>query len=205
MRIVSTLVSAAGLAGLLFGLKAKAWWSPLAKAVASAGFVGAAYLGGALASWYGSLILIGLGFGLAGDLLLEVHGPLWFLLGLGSFLLGHLAYLAAFALEGPVWRIALIALGVMAALSLVVILWLRGRLPPGLKPAVGTYIGVIALMTALAVGIAGVRPLATAGAIAFTLSDVAVARQQFVQPSFLNQAWGLPLYYLGQLLIAWSV
>ena len=40
------------------------------------------------------------------------------------------------------------------------------------------------------------------GALAFTASDVAVARDRFVKNGFQNRAWGLPLYYGAQLLIA---
>ena len=42
------------------------------------------------------------------------------------------------------------------------------------------------------------------GAGLFIVSDVAVARQTFVQPGFVNRLWGLPLYYGGQLLLAWA-
>lgn len=41
-----------------------------------------------------------------------------------------------------------------------------------------------------------------AGALAFTASDVSVARDRFVQHGFVNRAWGLPFYYAAQLLIA---
>jgi hypothetical protein len=40
------------------------------------------------------------------------------------------------------------------------------------------------------------------GALAFTASDVSVARDRFVQPAFHNRAWGLPLYFGAQLLLA---
>jgi len=46
-------------------------------------------------------------------------------------------------------------------------------------------------------------PLAVAvGALAFTASDVSVARDRFVRHEFLNRAWGLPLYYAAQVLLA---
>jgi hypothetical protein len=38
----------------------------------------------------------------------------------------------------------------------------------------------------------------------FYLSDIFVARQRFVQHSFLNRLIGLPLYYLGQFQIAYT-
>jgi uncharacterized membrane protein YhhN len=42
------------------------------------------------------------------------------------------------------------------------------------------------------------------GAVLFFVSDVAVARDRFVEPSWKNRAWGLPAYYAGQLLLAWG-
>ena len=51
---------------------------------------------------------------------------------------------------------------------------------------------------------AGDMRLAVA-ALAFAASDVAVARNRFVAPGFVNRAWGQPLYYLAQLAFALSV
>ena len=41
--------------------------------------------------------------------------------------------------------------------------------------------------------------------MAFALSDLSVARDRFVRPGFANAAWGLPLYFAAQLVIASSV
>ena len=49
------------------------------------------------------------------------------------------------------------------------------------------------------------RLLVFSGATSFYLSDICVARQQFVKDTYLNRAVGLPLYYLGQFLLAFSV
>ena len=38
----------------------------------------------------------------------------------------------------------------------------------------------------------------------FVVSDLAVARDNFVTPGFTNRLSGLPLYYGGQLLLAWA-
>jgi uncharacterized membrane protein YhhN len=69
---------------------------------------------------------------------------------------------------------------------------------------VRTYMVVIGVMATLACGVAAAGgPWQVAvGALAFTASDVAVARDRFVKTEFLNRAWGLPLYYGAQLLIA---
>jgi hypothetical protein len=49
------------------------------------------------------------------------------------------------------------------------------------------------------------RLLALVGALGFYLSDVFVARNRFIKPEYLNRFIGLPLYYGGQFLLAFSV
>lgn len=205
MAVLATAVVILGLGGLLRLLRVESRWAVGAKAVASLGFVGIALARDATATRYGWLMLVGLGFGFLGDVLLEWRSAAGFLLGLGAFFLGHLAFLAGFLLDGPDWALAGVAFLVALLIGVGVAVWLHAHLPPDLVTAVRAYVLVIAAMTAAAVGLAGSRPLATAGAIAFFASDVAVARDRFVRASFVNRAWGLPLYYLGQVLIAWSI
>jgi len=73
---------------------------------------------------------------------------------------------------------------------------------------VAVYIAAISAMLwgAVSAAMAGQVPLFTAfGALLFYLSDLAVARERFVEPSFSNRLVGLPLYYAGQILIAMTV
>jgi hypothetical protein len=49
------------------------------------------------------------------------------------------------------------------------------------------------------------RILACGGALSFYVSDVFVARQRFIKTEFLNRLVGLPLYYGGQFMLAFSV
>jgi uncharacterized membrane protein YhhN len=205
MSIVLTAFTGLGVVALLALLARKSSWAFAAKALASLGFVALALSRHATGTRYGWLILIGLGLGLAGDLLVEWRSPAGFLLGLGAFLAGHLAYLTGFSLEGPDWRLAGLSMGALLVAGIGVAVWLHLHLPASLVAAVRTYIVVIVVMTAVGLGLFGARPLASIGALAFFLSDLAVARERFVHPAFVNQAWGLPLYYLGQILIAWSI
>jgi hypothetical protein len=46
--------------------------------------------------------------------------------------------------------------------------------------------------------------LILAGAVSFYFSDVFVARNKFINNEFRNRLVGLPLYYLGQFLLAFS-
>jgi uncharacterized membrane protein YhhN len=69
------------------------------------------------------------------------------------------------------------------------------------------YIVVISVMVVFAFGAFGDGStwLIPAGAVLFFASDLFVARNQFVAPDRVNRMWGLPLYYLAQVLFALSV
>jgi len=49
------------------------------------------------------------------------------------------------------------------------------------------------------------RILVFSGALLFYVSDIYVARQQFVVSRYVNRLVGLPLYYLAQFMIAFSI
>jgi uncharacterized membrane protein YhhN len=49
------------------------------------------------------------------------------------------------------------------------------------------------------------RTFVFVGAFLFYVSDVFVARNQYIKREFLNRLIGLPLYYAGQFLLAFSV
>jgi uncharacterized membrane protein YhhN len=88
-----------------------------------------------------------------------------------------------------------------------VLRWLTPHVPGGMRAAVRAHVVVICTMVACAVGTyvrAGGAGL-LAGALMFFVSDLAVARERFVDHEFVNKTWGLPLYYGGQLLLAASV
>ena len=49
------------------------------------------------------------------------------------------------------------------------------------------------------------RIAAFAGALLFYISDIFVARQRFLKAEFVNRLIGLPLYYGGQFMLAFSI
>jgi uncharacterized membrane protein YhhN len=49
------------------------------------------------------------------------------------------------------------------------------------------------------------RMAAFVGALSFFVSDIFVARQRFLKAEFVNRLIGLPLYYGGQFLLAFSI
>jgi len=161
--------------------------------------------------FYYYLIQVGLVLGLVGDVCLALKGKKAFRAGLVAFLLGHILYTVAFAgLTQPSDWITP-GLLVIAAVSAGVFWWLRPHLGPMLIP-VCLYIIVISVMMAAAwVSFLNVA-LPTSGALTifigaffFYASDVFVARDRFVTNHFVNRLLGLPLYYGGQFLIAFSV
>jgi uncharacterized membrane protein YhhN len=187
------------------GWRAGVW---IAKPLAAAGFVAAAWTNGALETPYGSWIFAGLVLSAVGDvLLIPKQVPRAFLAGLGSFLLGHVAYTFAFAVRGLDPITVGVALVAVLALGLAVLRGLLAHVPANMTRPVLAYVVVISAMLVCAAGTvarAGM-PAIFVGALAFYLSDLAVARQRFVRPSFTNKAWGLPLYFAAQLLLAWTV
>ncbi len=201
------LLTLAGVAGLLMaearGARGGVW---LAKPLASLGFVGLAVAGGALSTLYGRTVLAALGLCLAGDVLLIPRSPAVFRSGILAFLLGHLAFVAAFALRGLEPGVALGAAGASVLPAALFLRWLAPRLTPELRAPVFAYVAVISLMLATAAGsvAAAGDPRILAGALGFYLSDLSVARDRFVAPGLVNRLWGLPLYYAAQVVLALS-
>ena len=200
------VLCAAAVIGLLVaeyrGSQSGVW---LTKPVASAAFIWLGLVAGSLDSTYGRLVMLGLVLCLAGDvLLIPRERPEVFRAGVFAFLLGHVAFSAAF-LTRPLGAAGLVVGGVaLAAVIVAVLRWLGRSLPADMVLPVRTYMAVIGVMSTLACGVtAAGGPLAVAiGALAFTASDVSVARDRFVKHEYANRAWGLPLYYAAQLLIA---
>lgn len=151
------------------------------------------------------LLMAALAASMAGDVFLMLPGG-YFIPGLASFLVAHLFYIALFR-QGIGWfpsaRALLLTLGVGAAMYA----WVWGGLTDTvLKVAVATYVGVISLMVAQAIGRATVlrdtasRAVAL-GACIFMLSDSLIAINRFVQPLPMVSLWVLTTYYAAQILM----
>jgi uncharacterized membrane protein YhhN len=196
--------------GLLLASE-RATWRPgiwLFKPLASTAFVATAVSLGALDTRYGALVLSGLALCWLGDLLLIPKGSQGaFLAGIASFLLGHVAYAAAFVGLGVDGLALALAAAVVVALGGWVLHWLRPHLEGVFVTAVPAYVLVIGTMVATSVAAvaAGASIWIAVGAWMFAVSDVSVARDRMVEPGFVNGLWGLPLYFGGQLALAASV
>jgi uncharacterized membrane protein YhhN len=126
-------------------------------------------------------------------------------------LIGHLFYVFGFFYLTQVslwtWAGSL----VVVALSSLIYFWLKPHLGPMNTPVL-FYIIVITIMVAGAWSVLGDsnlkisgRLLVFVGACSFYCSDVFVARDRFLKKEFFNRLIGLPMYYTGQFLLAFSV
>jgi len=160
---------------------------------------------------YFDFVLAGLLFCVAGDVLLIFPAKKLFLAGLVTFLVGHILYSIAFFMMASIETSTGIIATVFLLISGAVFVWLRTHLGSMLVPVIA-YIAVITLMvigaTSLAhnqqLRITG-RGLALCGAILFYFSDLFIARHRFVKKQYINRLVGLPLYYAGQFMIAYSL
>lgn len=183
------------------------WGRAACKTLASTAFVAVALQAGALGSEYGRVVLLALLLSWVGDVLLLGSRGRLFLAGIAAFLLAHVAFAFAFA------RLPLSSSGLVTGMLLAgmagwcVLAWLWPHLRGFYRTAVSAYVAAILAMLVFAIG-AGVRAQDAwliCAALAFAASDIAVARNRFVAPGFVNRAWGQPLYYAAQLVFASSV
>ena len=167
----------------------------------------------AFANWrtrkdrYSLWITIGLLFSLVGDILLLTPDH-FFLLGLSTFLLTHIAYLLAFTCDTHfparpgVWILYLL-------FALCCNFLLFSRLPASLRLPVAVYSLFLVSMAAQAMGRSlllrtPAARLAAIGALLFVLSDSLLALNRFYAPLRLASLLILVPYYAAQWLIAFS-
>lgn len=179
----------------------------LAKMAASTAFVIIAVANGAAGSSYGRLILLALVFSWIGDALLLSLKSNFLLAGIAAFFFAHAAFGAAIASQPLDAMWLAMSLVILSAAALAFLRWLWKYIGPFYKVAVPVYLAAISVMTSLAIAasVASMSSLLAIAAITFTASDVSVARNRFVERTIANKVWGLPLYYVAQILFALSV
>ncbi|MCB1689850.1 MAG: lysoplasmalogenase [Halioglobus sp.] len=180
----------------------------LFKPLAALAFVWLALSLDAQSTTYGQWLLAALVFCLLGDLLLMPDSERSFLAGLAAFLCGHLLFAVAFfQLPGNPLGMTVSTLPVLVLL-IGVWRWLIPHVNREMKLPVILYILVISAML-LCAGLTAGQPAAyliIIGAWGFACSDLAVARRQFILPaSRMNGVWGTPLYFVSQMVLAYSV
>jgi uncharacterized membrane protein YhhN len=104
-----------------------------------------------------------------------------------------------------------IGLLIIFGLSTLIFFWLRPYLKSMLIPVL-IYIVVITVMASGAWAVFGKsyfqtsgRALILIGSLCFYSSDIFVARNKFIKVEYRNRLLGLPLYYAGQFMLAFSV
>ncbi len=146
-------------------------------------------------------------FSMIGDIFLMLPDrEKWFVFGLGSFLLGHLAYIPGLALLGlSIPELGLGLLVVAVAIGLIgvrIVAGVRSSEPKLVMP-VTVYMSVISLMVATAIGTG--RLVAIVGAGLFFCSDALIAWNGFIK----EHRWGklaiIVTYHLGQIGLALSL
>ncbi|MEA2002404.1 MAG: lysoplasmalogenase [Actinomycetota bacterium] len=205
MAWIFTIICLAAVATLLYAEVRAPRRRRLPKMLASSGFVAVAFAVGALDTTFGVIMIVGLTLSWLGDLFLSYNGRTPFVAGLAAFLAGHIAYIMAFANRGLGEQFFVPMLG-MVVVAIPIATWLLPTVPRELKIPVIAYMAVITTMVATAVSTntADADWRILAGAIAFYLSDLGVARDRFAWPGLINRMVGLPLYFGGQLLLAWA-
>ncbi|MGE7918764.1 lysoplasmalogenase [Viridibacillus sp. NPDC093762] len=150
---------------------------------------------------YKTWLLLGLFFCMIGDATLQ-----WFLLGLTSFLIGHICYIVAFiqlkekVIAKPAATLLLLYGGFM-------VIWIAGTVFKSgdiiLGVAVIAYITVILTMgwTAIQTN----SKLATIGALSFIFSDSILSINMFITDVPFSHALIMVSYYGAQLLFAISI
>jgi uncharacterized membrane protein YhhN len=129
-----------------------------------------------------------------------------FVAGLAAFLLAHLAYVAAFAVEGAsVGGLvvgAIVAGAIVATVGVRVVAAVRVSDQRELAVPVEAYVAVISVMTMTAVGTGD--PRAIAGALLFAGSDSLIAWQRFIRPLPHGPLAVIVSYHLAQALLVVS-
>ena len=146
--------------------------------------------------------VLGILFSWAGDALLESPGDIGFLLGLGGFMLAHLAYLVLFLRPLRERRIPWYA-ATYALWWVVLVLFLAPHIGPLLVP-VAAYGLVLAASSAAALG---TNRFSAIGALVFLLSDTILAFKLFLPgwDFYPVDVIIMTLYIGGQGLIAYGV
>jgi len=159
-------------------------------------------------------VLAALLFSMLGDVLLMFSGALFFLLGLGAFLMAHLCYIGAFSSvngfkngflsQKPWWATPFVAFPI----CLLIFLW--EGIPPGMRIPVAAYASVISVMALSVVNLKGkvadpVFWTLLAGALLFVISDSSLAFAKFGQPFEGERLVIMGTYIGGQFLLVLGV
>jgi uncharacterized membrane protein YhhN len=176
----------------------------LTKTAATMALVAIAAVAGEMAGDARAALVVAVVFCLVGDVALLATTEARFLIGLGAFALGHVAYIVTALLVGVSWpelAAAFPVLAVLLGLQAATRMLQGARRRSGLlmAAAVAVYSLVISAMVVTAFGTASW--LAAAGATLFAVSDSLIAYHRFVRPVRHGDLPIMVTYHSGQLLL----
>ena len=194
-------------------LAAVDWWAVavhnrrleyVAKPAAMAMLVAVAAVAGDAPTDVRTWLVVGAVFGLIGDIALLPEGETTFMVGLGAFAIGHIAYVVAALLVGfdPVWAIpgAIFVAGLLGFRFLTrIVPGARRHGGPVLAGAVVFYAIVISAM--VFTSWASAAWIAAVGAMLFAASDWVLGYQRFVGPLPGRRLSVIVPYHVGQALL----
>ncbi len=180
----------------------------IAKPLATLLIVGMALSAATDESMYRRWIVIGLLWSTLGDVFLMLPGD-YFLHGLLSFLVAHIAYLVAFTRRERLF-VRLAPFAGYALLAVLVLAYLWAGIPAPMRIPVLIYVLALGAMAAQAAAIWRIRgdrvsALAALGGALFMFSDSLIAINRFGEPFAASRVLVLASYWLAQWLIARSI
>jgi uncharacterized membrane protein YhhN len=150
----------------------------------------------AVRAWF----VVALVLSLAGDVFLMLPRDL-FVFGLGTFLLGHVAYIVGMHVDGVEGvRFFVGILLVMVALAVIappILRGVRAGPDPGVAGPVVAYMFVISAMVASAIGVGD--PVLVIGAVLFYVSDALIAWNRFVAETRHGPLAIIVTYHVAQM------
>jgi uncharacterized membrane protein YhhN len=154
-----------------------------------------------------TVMVVGLVLSLAGDVFLMLPER-WFVAGLASFLLGHVAYVVGLQMAptSAVWTTVglVVVLVSVAVVGRRIVAGVAGGEHHSLVGPVAAYLVVISAMVVSAFGTAA--PWAIVGACLFYASDATLAWNRFLEPRRFGPLAVIVTYHLGQIgLVCWLV
>jgi uncharacterized membrane protein YhhN len=151
-------------------------------------------------------LYIALFFSLLGDVFLMFGGELYFMLGLGAFLLAHVFYILLFKSQ---FKFNLVRVFPFVGATLSYFMFIKSGIDPNLLLPVSVYCLVITVMGIFAAGRKtnnSSYKLVLIGSILFIISDSLIAYNKFYAPLPASPFWVMSTYGLAQFLIVlgWS-
>lgn len=192
------------------------WWATwldrrsvryVAKPAALAALIGVAVTLDPFDSTISTWMVIGLVLSLAGDVFLLLPEK-WFVGGLASFLLGHIAYVVALQLAPRSLPLTMVGLAlVLVSVAVVGRRIVAGVAASGQREMVGPVIAYLVVISAMVVSAFGTSaPWAIVGAGLFYASDATLAWNRFLEKRRFGPVAVMVTYHLGQAgLVGWLV